>query len=98
MIAWDILREGASDYITIPEATSPASMRFLASGKAGDGEIVAGESAAAGLSALIGTGVYVATVLLGLVLLFLVYLAIVSFVGKRDVECLPALVQDGTVR
>ncbi len=41
-------------------------------------------TARVGLSALIGTGVYVATVLLGLVLLFLVYLAIVRLVGKRE--------------
>ena len=41
-------------------------------------------TARVGLSALIGTGVYVATVILGLVLLFLVYLAIVSLVGKRE--------------
>lgn len=54
VIAWDILAEGAGDYLTIPEAASPASMRFLASGIAGGEKIVAGESAAAGLAALIG--------------------------------------------
>lgn len=43
-------------------------------------------TARVGLSALIGTGVYVATVLLGLVLLFLVYLAIIAFVGRRDIR------------
>ena len=41
-------------------------------------------TARAGLSALIGTGVYVATVVLGLVTLFLVYLAIAVFVGRRN--------------
>ncbi len=39
-------------------------------------------TARVGLSALIGTGVYVATVLLGLILLFLLYLAIVVSVGN----------------
>ncbi len=43
-------------------------------------------TARVGLSALIATGVYVATVLLGLVLLFLVYLAIVVFVGGRGLR------------
>jgi Na+/H+-dicarboxylate symporter len=41
-------------------------------------------TARVGISALIGTGVYVATVLLGLVLLFLVYIAAVVIVGRRD--------------
>ncbi len=41
-------------------------------------------TARVGISALIGTGVYVATVLLGLVALFLVYLAIVVVVGRRE--------------
>jgi Na+/H+-dicarboxylate symporter len=43
-------------------------------------------TARVGLSALIGTGIYVATVVLGLVLLFLVYLAIVAVVGGRDLR------------
>ncbi len=41
-------------------------------------------TARVGLSALIGTGVYVATVVLGLVALFLVYLAIAVVVGRRN--------------
>ncbi|MHA1565813.1 MAG: dicarboxylate/amino acid:cation symporter, partial [Alphaproteobacteria bacterium] len=40
-------------------------------------------TARVGLSALIGTGVYVASVLFGLLLLFLFYLAIVVVVGHR---------------
>jgi Na+/H+-dicarboxylate symporter len=43
-------------------------------------------TARVGLSALIGTGVYVATVVLGLILLFVVYLAIAKFVGGRDLR------------
>ncbi len=37
-----------------------------------------------GISALLGTGAYVVTVLLGLALLFVVYLAIAMFAGRRD--------------
>ncbi|MDH3703794.1 MAG: dicarboxylate/amino acid:cation symporter [Alphaproteobacteria bacterium] len=40
-------------------------------------------TARAGISALVGTGVYVATVALGLATLFLIYLAIVVFIGRR---------------
>jgi Na+/H+-dicarboxylate symporter len=43
-------------------------------------------TARVGLSALIGTGVYVATVVIGLILLFLVYLAIAKFVGGRSLR------------
>ncbi|MDX1402272.1 MAG: cation:dicarboxylase symporter family transporter, partial [Kiloniellales bacterium] len=43
-------------------------------------------TARVGLSALIGTGVYVATVILGLVLLFLTYLAIALLIGGRDIR------------
>jgi len=43
-------------------------------------------TARVGLSALIGTGVYVATVVIGLILLFLVYLAIAKFVGGRNLR------------
>jgi len=43
-------------------------------------------TARVGFTALIGTGVYVATVLIGLVLLFLVYLAIVTFLGGYDLR------------
>jgi Na+/H+-dicarboxylate symporter len=45
--------------------------------------LLANITARVGLSALIGTGVYVATVVLGLVLLFAVYLAIAVLVGRR---------------
>ena len=43
-------------------------------------------TARVGISALIGTGAYVATVLLGLIVLFLVYLAIAVFIGRREVR------------
>jgi Na+/H+-dicarboxylate symporter len=41
-------------------------------------------TARVGISALIGTGVYVATVVFGLMTLFLVYLAIAVFIGRRN--------------
>ncbi len=43
-------------------------------------------TARVGISALIGTGAYVATVLPGLIVLFLVYLAIVVLIARRDVR------------
>jgi Na+/H+-dicarboxylate symporter len=53
-------------------------------------------TARVGLSALIGTGVYVATVVIGLALLFLVYLAIVTFVaGRRPGKFLGAIREVG---
>lgn len=39
-----------------------------------------------GLSALLGTGVYVATVMLGLAILLVVYLAIVLLLGRRNIR------------
>lgn len=51
-------------------------------------------TARVGLSALIGTGVYVVTVLLGLLALFLVYLAIVVFVGRRNVRNFLAAIRE----
>ena len=43
-------------------------------------------TARVGFSALVGTGVYVATVILGLTLLFMVYLAIAVLVGHRGLR------------
>lgn len=51
-------------------------------------------TARVGLSALIGTGVYVVTVLLGLLALFLVYLAIVVIVGRRSFRSFLAAVRE----
>ena len=52
-IAWQILREEASDFLTIPDAVVAPTMRMLARGTYGDPPIEAGESAVAGLAALI---------------------------------------------
>ncbi len=51
-------------------------------------------TARVGLSALIGTGVYVVTVLVGLVALFLVYLAIVVIVGRRNLRSFLAAIRE----
>ncbi len=53
MIAWKILARGASDFLTVAEEGVAPAVRFLASGAAGDTPIIAGESAVAGLIALI---------------------------------------------
>ncbi|MEQ8666470.1 MAG: diaminopropionate ammonia-lyase [Rhodospirillales bacterium] len=53
LIAWEVLSRGASDVLSIGEHGVEESMRLLASGKAGGGKLVAGESAVAGLVALI---------------------------------------------
>ncbi|MDF2095891.1 diaminopropionate ammonia-lyase [Aquibaculum arenosum] len=52
LLAWDILKAGASDYLSIGEEGVAPAMRLLASGEAGGGAIVAGESAVAGLIGL----------------------------------------------
>jgi len=54
LIAWEILSRGASDFLAIGEHGIEEAMRLLATGEAGGGKIVAGESAVPGLSALIG--------------------------------------------
>ncbi len=52
LIAWEILRLGADDFVTIPDEASEHAMRVLAHGIDDDPPIVAGESAPAGLAAL----------------------------------------------
>jgi len=52
-LGWQILDTGANDFLTINEETVPLTMQLLAKGFAGDPAIEAGESAVAGLSALI---------------------------------------------
>ena len=52
-LAWEILSEEVSDFLAIPEALVAPSVRLLARPLAGDPEIEAGESAVAGLAALI---------------------------------------------
>jgi diaminopropionate ammonia-lyase len=53
MLAWEILSVGANDFATVKEETVPRVMRLLAQGIGGDPSIEAGESAVAGLAALI---------------------------------------------
>lgn len=52
-MAWEILAEEASDFLTIPEALVAPTVRLLARPRDGDTPIKAGESAVAGLAALI---------------------------------------------
>ena len=52
-MAWQILAEEASDYLTIPDALVAPMMRMLACPSGSDAPIQAGESAVAGLCALI---------------------------------------------
>lgn len=52
-LAWEILDEEASDFLTIPESLVAPSVRLLAAPLEGDTAIEAGESAIAGLAALI---------------------------------------------
>jgi diaminopropionate ammonia-lyase len=52
-LAWEILTEEASDFLTIPESVVAPAVRLLAKPLDGDEAIEAGESAIAGLAALI---------------------------------------------
>lgn len=52
-LAWEILAEEASDFLTIPESIVAPAVRLLARPLEGDTAIEAGESAIAGLAALI---------------------------------------------
>jgi diaminopropionate ammonia-lyase len=52
VLAWDILEAGADDFMVIPDDLVAPAMRIMA-GDPGCGPVVAGESAVAGLAALI---------------------------------------------
>lgn len=52
-LAWPVLDELAHVFLTVPDEAAIAAMRLLARGTAGDPPIVAGESAVAGLAALV---------------------------------------------
>lgn len=54
LLAWEILREGADAFASLPDQAAIDCMRLLATAPFGDPRIVAGESAVAGLGALIG--------------------------------------------
>ncbi|MFQ5567303.1 MAG: diaminopropionate ammonia-lyase, partial [Paracoccaceae bacterium] len=53
LVAWEILRRAASDFVTISDGAVAPTMRMLASGMAGGGGIEAGECSAPGPAALI---------------------------------------------
>jgi diaminopropionate ammonia-lyase len=53
VLAWKILKPGVDDFLTLNEIAVPHTMRLLARGVGGDPPIEAGESAVAGLAALI---------------------------------------------
>ncbi len=52
-LAWEILAEEASDFLTVPESIVAPTVRLLARPEEGDPAIEAGESGIAGLAALI---------------------------------------------
>lgn len=52
-MAWEVLREEATDFLTIPDSIVAPTVRFLARQETGDAKVEAGESAIAGLAALI---------------------------------------------
>ncbi|MCK8465117.1 diaminopropionate ammonia-lyase [Aliiroseovarius sp. S1339] len=52
-MAWDILREEASDFVTMPDSIVAPTVRLLANAESGDAKVEAGESAVAGLATLI---------------------------------------------
>jgi diaminopropionate ammonia-lyase len=54
ILAWEILEEGAADFLTVTDEAAAACMRLLAEGGGSDPHIVAGESAVAGLAGLLG--------------------------------------------
>jgi diaminopropionate ammonia-lyase len=51
-LAWQLLETGADAFMTVPEEAAPEAMRVLAEGQGGDDAVVAGESGAAGVAAL----------------------------------------------
>jgi len=53
LLAWEILANGADDFMTLSEEAVAPTMRILANGTAGECDIEAGESAVAGLAAAI---------------------------------------------
>lgn len=55
LLAWQILKIGADDFVTVEDASVVPCMKLLADGRYGDQPIVAGESAVAGVAALIGS-------------------------------------------
>ena len=56
VLAWRILDPGADAFMTIGDEAAADAMRLLASGGGGEGPVVAGESAVAGLAGLLAAG------------------------------------------
>jgi diaminopropionate ammonia-lyase len=54
ILAWELLRAGADDFLTIPDPAALEVMRLLSRGGRGDAPVVAGESAVAGLAGALG--------------------------------------------
>ena len=52
-MAWEILAEEASDFLTIPDSIVAPTVRLLVNSETGDPAVEAGESAVAGLAAVI---------------------------------------------
>ena len=52
-MAWEVLSEEASDFITIPDNIVPPTVRLLACPEGNDTVIKAGENAVAGLAVLV---------------------------------------------
>lgn len=53
LLAWQVLGDGADDFLTLPESAVAPAMRLLARSPFGDPAITAGESAIAGLAVLL---------------------------------------------
>lgn len=53
LIAWEILKQGASAFLTIPDSAAVSAMRLLANPADSDPAIAAGESAVAGLAGML---------------------------------------------
>jgi diaminopropionate ammonia-lyase len=94
LLAWELLETGADDFLTLPEPMVPVSMRALAAGVGGDPSVEAGESAIAGVGALMAlSGDREARDALGItaqssVLVF-------GTEGATDVELYEQLISDG---
>ncbi len=53
LLAWQILQDGADGFVSLEDEAAAETMRILADGRFGDAPIVAGESAVAGLAAML---------------------------------------------
>jgi diaminopropionate ammonia-lyase len=56
LLAWEILKHGMDDVLTVSDPAAVACMRLLADGVGGDAPLVAGESAVAGLAGAVLVG------------------------------------------